>query len=143
MFDAKRPYRRPSFPGAVFSFIGLILISYTESLPLLILSGLFYGVGYGAIQPTLQAWMLQMTPPKDHGTANGLYYNALDLGVAIGSMLLGIIASATSYGSMYRISSLAMVLLAILYIVTVAAMAKSNKKTALAQSEARTKELSA
>lgn len=142
LFDAKG-HIAVIVPGAVFSFIGLILISYTESLPLLILSGLFYGVGYGAIQPTLQAWMLQMTPPKDHGTANGLYYNALDLGVAIGSMLLGIIASATSYGSMYRISSLAMVLLAILYIVTVAAMAKSNKKTALAQAEARTEELSA
>lgn len=129
LFDSKG-HAAVIVPAAVFSFIGLILISYTESLPMLMLSGLCYGLGYGAIQPTLQAWMLQMTPPQEHGTANGLYYNALDLGVAIGSMVLGIIASATSYSMMYRVSSLAMVLLAIFYLVTVAAMASKKKKAA-------------
>ncbi|QAY68390.1 MFS transporter [Paenibacillus protaetiae] len=114
-------------PGAVFSFIGLILISYTSSLPLLILSGLFYGIGYGAIQPTLQAWMLQISQPHEHGTANGLYYNALDFGVAIGSMLLGVIASATSYGMMYRFSSLSMVLFVVIYIITLAAVRRKRQ----------------
>ncbi|UUZ91468.1 MFS transporter [Paenibacillus sp. P25] len=80
------------------------------------MSALFYGLGFGAIQPTIQAWMLRSTPPEQHGTANSMFYNSTDFGVAAGALLLGGIASMSNYPFMYRCSAGFMVLFLILYI---------------------------
>lgn len=103
------------FPGALFIIASLLVLSYTTSLPLLILSALLYGLGLGVIQPAVQAWMLQESPPEHHGFTNSLFYNSTDFGVATGATLLGIIASATSYAIMYRYTAGFMVLFIIIY----------------------------
>lgn len=102
-------------PSAVVLFAGLSVLSFASSLPLLIVAALLYGLGFGAMQPTLQAWMLRDLPPERHGTANSLYYNATDLGIACGSMLLGFIASSSSYALMYRCSALVMIVLLLVF----------------------------
>ncbi|MNP67088.1 hypothetical protein D3C76_1628760 [compost metagenome] len=58
--------------------------------------------------------------------ANGMFFNSLDLGVAIGTMILGSIALYTSYGVMYRYSALAPVLLLLIY--TSLLLAKRNNR---------------
>lgn len=115
IFDKKGPF--PILvPGAIIVVASLVILSYVESLPLLIVSALLYGLGFGAIQPTTQAWILRETPPEKHSTANSLYYNSIDFGVAIGSMVLGVIASATNYSIMYRYSAGVMILFLIVYL---------------------------
>jgi MFS family permease len=102
-------------PGALLLFAGLTVLSFSSSLPVLIAAALLYGLGFGSIQPTLQAWMLRDSPSERHGTANSLYYNSTDLGIACGSMLLGAVASASSYAAMYRFSAFVMILLLVVY----------------------------
>ncbi|CAG7646616.1 MFS transporter [Paenibacillus allorhizosphaerae] len=126
LFDS-RGHSAVLIPAALIIFASLTLLSFTTSLPLLIVSALLYGLGFGAIQPTLQAWMLRDSAPEQHGTANSLYYNALDFGVAIGAMVLGLIASGTSYAVMYRYSALFMVLFLIVYVVFQLVSVKKNK----------------
>jgi len=112
IFDHKGPIV-VLIPAAIFVIVSMIVLSYTTSMSLLIVSALLYGVGFGSIQPTLQAWMLRSTSKEDYGTVNGLFYNATDLGVSLGAIILGIIVTFTSYEMMYRLSSICMILFAI------------------------------
>ncbi|GGG58789.1 MFS transporter [Paenibacillus radicis (ex Gao et al. 2016)] len=114
IFDRRGP-ALVLIPGAIIIIASMLILSYANSMPLVIVSALLYGLGFGAIQPTTQAWMLREASPERHGTANSLYYNSTDFGVAAGSMLLGIIASATSYSMMYRYAACVMVLFLIVY----------------------------
>lgn len=131
VFD-KKGHAAVLIPSAVFVIASLLLLSFTASLPMLILSALLYGLGFGAIQPTIQAWMLRVSVPEQHGVANSMYFNSLDFGIAIGAMLLGAIASDSSYALMYRASAGFMVLfLAIFTIVQIVGQVK--KKAAMPQ----------
>lgn len=116
MFDSKGP-AAVLIPAAVLVFAALILLSYTRSIWMLAASALLYGLGFGAIQPSLQAWMLRMTPSERHSTANSMFYNSIDFGVAIGSMLLGVIASHSNYSVMYRSSAVVMLGFLLLFLI--------------------------
>jgi predicted MFS family arabinose efflux permease len=104
MFD-RRGHAAVLIPAGLFVAASMALLANTHSMPALILSALMYGVGFGAIQPTIQAWMLRSSKPEQYGMANSMFYNSTDFGIAIGSILLGIVSSATSYSVMYRYSA--------------------------------------
>ncbi len=93
-------------PGALLTAAGLLVLSYTDSLTMLIIAALCYGAGFGAVQPSLMAWTINRVPPHRRGAANGTYFSAFDLGIGAGAMLLGTVAQLTSYSMMYRLSLL-------------------------------------
>lgn len=115
IFDRKGP-ASVLIPACISIIISMLVLSFTSSMLMLIISALLYGLGFGSIQPTLQAWMLNTTPKEQHGTANSMFYNATDVGVAVGALLLGAIASATSYAVMYRYSAASMILFIIIFV---------------------------
>ncbi|MEC0171860.1 MFS transporter [Paenibacillus graminis] len=113
-------------PGSLFIVGGLLLLSIASSTAALFPAAICYGIGFGSMQPALQTWMIQSVEPRQRGMANGMFFNSLDLGVAIGTMILGSIALYTSYGVMYRYSALAPVLLLLIY--TSLWLAKRNNR---------------
>lgn len=115
LFDKRGP-ASVLIPAAVCVVASLTVLSYTTSMPMLIVSALLYGLGFGAIQPTIQAWMLRTSTPAQYGMANSMFYNSTDLGVASGAIILGAISAATDYGIMYRYSAGFMVLFLIVYV---------------------------
>lgn len=115
LFDKRGP-ASVLIPAAVCVVASLTVLSYTTSMPMLIVSALLYGLGFGAIQPTIQAWMLRTSTPTQYGMANSMFYNSTDLGVASGAIILGAISAATDYGIMYRYSAGFMVLFLIVYV---------------------------
>jgi Arabinose efflux permease len=136
LFDRRGPMLIV-IPGALVVIASLLILSYAHSLPLVIVSALLYGLGFGAIQPTTQAWMLREAAPHQVSFANSLYYNTIDLGVAAGSMLLGIVASATSYSAMYRYAAVAMVIFMLVYLISLFAGKKEKASaSAVAQENA-------
>ncbi|WP_139796040.1 MFS transporter [Clostridium acidisoli] len=102
-------------PGAICMIIGLIILSYAASVPILLLSSLFYGVGYGAVQPSLQAWAVNRSPSNRKGAANGTFLSSMDLAYTFGSILLSFVAEKKSYGFMYRFSAIFIILLILIY----------------------------
>ncbi|MBW4841567.1 MAG: MFS transporter, partial [Paenibacillaceae bacterium] len=113
-------------PAAVCVIASMLILSYTTKLPLLIVSALLYGLGFGAIQPTIQAWMLRTCKPEQYGSANSMFYNSMDLGVAVGAVILGAIASGTNYAVMYRFSAGFMGLFLVFYLAV--QMAKRTRR---------------
>ncbi|MFE5319501.1 MFS transporter [Paenibacillus sp. NPDC056579] len=102
--------------GALFTALGLVLLSFSSGMGLLIVSALCYGIGYGMLQPSLQAWTIQRSAPDRRAVATGMFYNSIDLGIAMGSVCFGFVASAAGYAGMYRISALSMLIFLILYV---------------------------
>ncbi|MBR9647366.1 MFS transporter [Clostridium tyrobutyricum] len=86
-------------PGAVSLIIGLVILSYGHSIGVILVSSLFYGLGYGAVQPSLQAWAVNRSPSNRKGAANGTFLSSMDL----------------AYGFMYRFSAIFIVLLLVIY----------------------------
>ncbi|MEK4516557.1 MFS transporter [Paenibacillus sp. FSL H8-0122] len=118
-------------PGSLFIVAGLLLLSFASTTAGLFPAALCYGFGFGSMQPALQTWMIQSVEPRQRGLANGMFLNSLDLGVAIGSMLLGAVAMFTSYAVMYRYSILAPLLLLAVYLLVLVTRQNSKRKAAL------------
>lgn len=128
LFDKKGP-AAVLIPATVCVVASLTVLSYTTSMPMLIVSALLYGLGFGAIQPTIQAWMLRTSTPAQYGMANSMFYNSTDLGVASGAIILGAISAASDYGMMYRYSAGFMVLFLMIYIGIQITKARNNPST--------------
>ncbi|WP_094699455.1 MFS transporter [Brevibacillus laterosporus] len=115
-------------PGALFVIAGLLALSFTTGMIGLICSAVLYGLGYGTLQPSMQAWIIKEVSPDKRGMANAAFLNSIDLGVAIGSMLLGVVASSANYAIMYRISALAMVTYLLVYLFFLMTRGKRMKR---------------
>ncbi|WP_405156237.1 MFS transporter [Paenibacillus sp. FSL K6-0108] len=116
IYDNKGP-KALLIPGAIFIAAGLIILSYATSMSILFVAAFLYGIGYGSIQSSIQTWMIQIVSPSQRGMANGMFLNTLDLGIALGALLLGAIASITSYTDMYRYSIMFIILFLLIYLV--------------------------
>ncbi|HEY9061837.1 MAG TPA: MFS transporter [Pseudobacteroides sp.] len=114
LFD-KKGHSFVVIPGTFFVLAGVLSLSYASSTILLSIAAILYGVGMGAIQPTLQAWVINRAAPNRRGAANSTFFSAFDLGIGGGSMILGSIARETNYAMMYRISSVFLIAFLIVY----------------------------
>ncbi|WP_414648705.1 MFS transporter [Clostridium sp.] len=121
--------------GSISIIIGLILLSYAKSIPSLIMASLFYGLGYGAVQPSLQAWAVNRSPDNRKGAANGTFLSSMDLAYTVGSILLASIAGYKGYAVMYRFSSIFIVLLLIIYVSNLVKININRKQDLSAEEE--------
>ena len=101
LYDAKG-HTFVIIPGVIITFTGIILLSYTTTIPSLIIAAACYGSGFGAIQPALQAWMIDRVAPHRRGVATATFFSAFDLGIGAGAIIFGFIAHFTNYATVYR-----------------------------------------
>ncbi|NOU75731.1 MFS transporter [Paenibacillus sp. LMG 31458] len=116
------------FPGALFSIAGLLLLSLATTTGLMICAAACYGIGFGSVQPTLQAWTINRIAPHQRGAANATFYSAFDLGIGGGGMLLGTVAGVSSYAQMYRYSVVFLAIYIVLYLLYMAKQPKKQEK---------------
>ncbi|MFQ6105716.1 MAG: MFS transporter [Candidatus Hydrothermarchaeaceae archaeon] len=88
-------------PGIILMGLGMLALSYTLTLSILLLVALLYGMGFGSVQPTLMALTVDRVRPERRGAAMGTFSSAFDLGIAIGSIFLGVVLQVTSFKIMY------------------------------------------
>ncbi len=88
-------------PGILALIIAMLLLAFAKTLPVFLLAGFVYGVGFGATNPALQALAVRKVDPSRRGAANSTYMNGFDLGIGLGAVIWGLISSATSYSFMY------------------------------------------
>lgn len=76
-------------PGLVAISGGLFLLSQSHTLPLLVLSGLLYGVGFSSVYPTLTALIVDTTPEEARARGLSIFTAFFDLGIGGGSFVFG------------------------------------------------------
>lgn len=102
-------------PGILLIAAALVVLIKADSLPLFLLSGIIYGIGFATVQPILNAVVVSLAPLERRGAANATFTTAMDLGIGIGSILLGFIVQQSGYESMYGISAIFAVLGIVVY----------------------------
>ena len=115
IFDEKGP-RYIIIPGLISFMFRLILLAYMDSPFTFLLSGAFIGLGYGAVVPSFQTLAIQSTSHERSGYATATFFTLFDTGIAIGSFVLGIVASKLGYQGLYLLSSGIVVLTLIVFL---------------------------
>src|SRR5699024_4191983 len=104
------------YPSSVSAIIGLMLLSHMQNMSMLVLASIFYGLAYGIMQPTLQAWAVSRVHPSNKATANAMTLSFMDLGHAVGAILLGMAVRQVGYQSMYNFTAILGVILLLIYV---------------------------
>lgn len=71
----------------------------------LVLAGCILGLSHGLFFPALNAVALDFTTVRERGKAMAAYHGSFNIGFAAGSYLLGYVAAATSYPTVFAIAS--------------------------------------
>jgi len=101
-------------PGITLIIIAMLLLAWLPNTFVLVLGGALYGLGFGTIQPALQAWAVNAAPANRKGMANATFFSAFDFGIGIGALLFGQVAYLLNYTFIYIISACS-VFIALLY----------------------------
>ncbi|GAB3048600.1 MFS transporter [Virgibacillus ainsalahensis] len=103
-------------PGALMIFFAMLLLSWLPSTAVMLIAAGLYGLGFGSVQPALQAWSVEKAPNNRRGMANATFFSFFDLGIGIGAIVFGQLAFLFGYGSIYITSAGFVMLSMILYI---------------------------
>ncbi len=93
-------------PSIISFAIGMFLLSQANGAFIFLLSAAFIGLGWGTIFPTSQTIAIQVAPPERRGMATATYFSTMDLGIGIGSLVVGILGAEIGYSSLYFYSSI-------------------------------------
>lgn len=107
------------YPSILLFVIGLIALSQAHYPSLFLAAAGFIGLGFGTLFSTLQVIAIKRASMEKRGLATGTWLLFFDIGVGIGSYILGWMASSMGYQTMYMISSIIVVCSSILYYVIV------------------------
>ena len=118
-------------PAAISGAVGLILLGFSTSMMMILVSGALFGIAYAILQPIIQAWAITLVPPEKKATANSMLLIFIDFGLAIGSVGLGFLAKIVGYGMTFSYSAAFMIVILLLYLIgskkTVTLEAKKEK----------------
>lgn len=112
----RRGHQAVVIPGEIMIFAAMILLAWLPNTPILFLAAILYGLGFGSVQPALQAWAVDQAPMHRKGMANATFFSFFDLGIGIGAMIFGQIGDLLGYRSIYITSSLSVLISMILYL---------------------------
>ncbi|SET37671.1 Predicted arabinose efflux permease, MFS family [Salinibacillus kushneri] len=102
-------------PGASLIFVAMLLLSWLPSTFIMLLAASLYGLGFGSVQPTLQAWSVEKAAENRKGMANATFFSFFDLGVGCGAIIFGQIAFIFDYYMIYLTAACSVFLSMILY----------------------------
>jgi len=98
-------YRPTAIAGFVLAGAGLLTIAMSHDLPMLLVSAVLYGIGYGTTQPSLQAMVVGRAPRARLGAATAVLFVSYDLGTTVGSIGGGLLAGAIGMGATFAFSA--------------------------------------
>ncbi|MCM3440593.1 MFS transporter [Metabacillus halosaccharovorans] len=118
IYDVKG-HRAIFIPGAILIVAAMILLAWLLNTTVLLIAAVLYGIGFGSVQPALQAWSIENAPKHRRGMANATFFSSFDLGVGMGALLFGQIGHLFGYHTIYLVSAFSVFVSIILYIVLI------------------------
>ncbi|MEH7418109.1 MFS transporter, partial [Neobacillus drentensis] len=71
-------------PGTLLILAAMILLAWLPNSFILYTAAALYGLGFGMVQPALQAWSIEKVPVNRRGMATATFYSFFDLGIGLG-----------------------------------------------------------
>lgn len=103
-------------PGIIFIGLTMVILFFAQNLLLFVIAAICYGIGFGAVQPSLQAMAVRNVSPQRRGAANATFLSGFDLGIGFGSILWGIAAQAFGYSAIYLLAVIPVIISFFLYL---------------------------
>lgn len=97
-------------PGILALALSLLILSYVHNLFTLLISGFLYGLAHGTVMSASQTLAILRAPKERLGAANATYSTCFDLGLGLGALCFGALASTVSYSMMFLICALSQIL---------------------------------
>jgi MFS family permease len=94
-------YSKVFIPAIALTFLLFITLIFAYSLPFVLLAAVFYGVGYGTVQPLMNTIVIKLSPPHRRGAANATYYATLDIGFGVGSLVWGFVSQFYGFTAVF------------------------------------------
>ncbi|MBT2659167.1 MFS transporter [Bacillus sp. ISL-18] len=114
LYDRKG-LRAVFIPGTLLILAAMVLLAWLPNSLILYLAAILYGLGFGMVQPALQAWSIEKVPVNRRGMATATFYSFFDLGIGLGAMIFGQISHLLGYSSIYRTSAVSIAVSMLLY----------------------------
>ncbi|WP_442598758.1 MFS transporter [Neobacillus sp. D3-1R] len=102
-------------PGALLIIIAMLFLAWLPNSLSLYAAGVLYGLGFGMIQPGLQAWSVEASPANRKGMATATFFSFFDLGIGVGAMVFGQVAFLFGYSSIYITAAISVTVALLLY----------------------------
>ena len=116
------------YPSLIFFALGLVLVTLVNNQWMLWLSAVFIGIGYGSLFPCLQTLAIQAVEKQRMGHAISTFFTLFDLGLAVGSVMMGIFIAHWGYQTTYMLCAMIVILTLLVYRYTIS---KKRKKVAI------------
>ena len=88
------------FPCITTYILSMVLLAFSKSLPMFILVAVIWGIGSAFLFPALLAYTVERAG-AERGPAIGTFSAAGDLGIGLGSVIMGIVLRLTDYRTMF------------------------------------------
>lgn len=116
-------------PSLVITICALIVLSFSNGIVGVLVSAVLYGIGFGSAQPAFQSATLLVARSDRKGVANATITTANDLGIGLGSIMLGWVSQYTSYQVLFAVSAVSVGVSLILFTLFVKRLLKDKEQS--------------
>lgn len=88
-------------PGVIVMAAALAMLPPARTLSYFVISASLFGLGFGTAQPASMALLMDRVRPGKRGLATSTYFTGFDVGIAVGSILLGVAGQHWGPGVMW------------------------------------------
>lgn len=106
-------------PALFILAIALLVLILTKGTIGLVITAILYGIGFGSAQPALQVATIRLAPPEKRGVANATFFTAFDLGIGLGSIILGFVLQLMGYEMLFIVCALSALISLLIFILFV------------------------
>jgi len=92
-------------PGLAAILFGLLILALAPTAKALYVGVSLYGLGFGLAQPGLSAFTIDRLAPERRGVGMSTFGQGVELGMGLGGMLMGFIATHAGFTAMYLCGS--------------------------------------
>ena len=103
------------YPLFVLTAIGLLLLANADSSAMLLLAGVFVGLGYGNFQSIGQAVSLSMVTPSRFAQATSTFFIFMDFGIGLGPYIFGFLVPHMGFEGMFYALTITLAAAMVLY----------------------------
>jgi predicted MFS family arabinose efflux permease len=88
-------------PSLIVTYVvSMTILAFSSNLPMFMLVGVIFGIGNALLSPVVVAYALDRSGSSP-GPVIGTYMAISDLGLGLGSVIMGMVVSISSYSIMF------------------------------------------
>ena len=88
-------------PGLGCLAVAMIALAFSSTLPGILIAAALQGLGFGGVQPSIMALVVDRSPTHERGAALATLMGAFDVGVGLSSIALGAVLEYTDFTVMF------------------------------------------